>query len=96
MSPLSSMAGAALAIHTPPPKPTPASLFGLLHHTLAGAVPVASLAVSNATTHPEGEPRPSPPPKATMSAFAPPGLVANARPARCICRYRLNAVPPTL
>src|SRR5437762_1907030 len=96
MSPLSSMAGAAFAIHTPAPPPVPASLFGLLHHAFAGAPPLASFEVSNATTQPDALPCPSPPPNAITTAFAPFGLVVNARPARWICRYRLKPVPPTL
>ena len=49
-------------------------------------LPLASLEVSKAMTHPEGLPCPSPPPKATTTACWPVGLVTNARPARCICK----------
>src|SRR5438105_11639677 len=96
MSPLLSTAGAAFAIHTPPPPPVSATLFGLLHHTFAGASPLVSLEVSNATTQPGGLPCPSPPPNAMTRALAPLGLMANARAARCICRRRLKPVPPIL
>src|ERR1700722_13430177 len=96
MLPLSSTAGAALAIHTPPPPPAPEPLLGLLHHTFAGAPPPRSLEVSHATTQPDALPCPSPPANATTTAFAPPGFVASASPARWTWRYRLKPCPPTL
>src|ERR1700733_6805435 len=96
MSPLLSPAGAAFPIHIPAPPPIPASLFGLLHHTSAVELALASFAVSKATTHPGGLPFPPPPPNAMTTAFEPVGLVANARPARCICLNRLKWAPPTV
>src|ERR1700680_3069306 len=96
MSPLSSTAGAALAIHIPPPPPGLAEFRGVLHHALGTALPCASFEIFNATTHPGAAPSPSPPPNAITRALAPPGFWTTTKPARCNWWKRSNLDAPAV